>query len=199
MNIESSTNLSNDNTQRKIIYVGGDDEGYLGSNIDGHDTESFKNEQNYNENTKSNINLNHNSIEKPSEPNRGIHLNHSNNKSDFTHQEQYGGNEMNSTPVIHHQEDEFMYGGGKSKTRSGSRSRSRSRSGDDIESSDDETDTSSISTAQLLNVDPVYFRLTKFLTCTDSCGENKNVTHVLNDILMEFKKMNIFLETLTRK
>jgi hypothetical protein len=196
MNIESSTNLSNDNPQRKIIYVGGDDEDYLGTNINGRDNESFNNEQNYDENTNSNRDLNHNSIEKTSEPIHERHLNHNNNKYDSTHQEQYGGNKMNSTPVIHHQEDEFMYGGGgKSKTKS----RNGSRSGDDIESSDDETDTSSISTAQLLNVDPVYFRLTKFLTCTDSCGENKNVTHVLNDILTEFKKMNIFLETLTRK
>jgi|UniRef100_A0A6C0BSM4 hypothetical protein len=191
MNIESSTNLSNDNPQRKIIYVGGDDEDYLGTNINGRDNESFNNEQNHNENTNSNRDLNHNSIEKTSEPIHERHLNHNNNKYDSTHKEQYG--------VINHQEDEFMYGGGKSRSGSRNGSRNGSRSGDDIESSDDETDTSSISTAQLLNVDPVYFRLTKFLTCTDSCGENKNVTHVLNDILTEFKKMNIFLETLTRK
>jgi hypothetical protein len=88
--------------------------------------------------------------------------------------------------------NDMMYGGANKKEETPDNS-------DNEDDSDDESAASSISTTQLLNVDPVYFRLTKFLTCTDYNGETKNVTNVLNDILTEFKKMNILLENISKK
>lgn len=107
-----------------------------------------------------------------------------------------GGSDENA-PLNHSTmtNNDLMYGGAKKKKITPDNSDNE----EDDTDSDDDSAASSISTTQLLSVDPVYFRLTKFLTCTDYNGETKNVTNVLNDILTEFKKMNIFLENISKK
>lgn len=196
MNMDNTFNNDKQQEQRKIIYVGGDEE-YMGGGGEDH----------------SHVNS-INNVQVPTIGGNDGVMNNIPQKNDIYQEgmgggsesitpnitsvsnEQYGGNvtpnEVNS-PIHSPINNNEMFGGAKKKITTPENS-------DDEESdSDNESAASSISTSQLLNVDPVYFRLTKFLTCTDYNGETKNVTNVLNDILTEFKKMNIYLENISKK
>lgn len=203
----STFNNDTQQEQRKIIYVGGDEE-YMGGGGEDHShVNSINNFQvptiGGNDGVMNNMPQINNDTYKGNTVGEG----HMGGGSEPltpsitsapapVSNEQYGGNvtpnEFNSSTYSPINNNE-MFGGAKKKNKTPD-------SSDDEESdSDNESAASSISTTQLLNVDPVYFRLTKFLTCTDYNGETKNVTNVLNDILTEFKKMNIYLENISKK
>lgn len=57
--------------------------------------------------------------------------------------------------------------------------------------------TSSLSTSAILEMDPMYIRLTKFLQTGGD--NNKNLADILNDISNNFEKLNTNLENLTNK
>ncbi len=64
----------------------------------------------------------------------------------------------------------------------------------DVVSSEDElSDSESVKTDDLLRLDPLYFRLTKFLQCSQENSSEKaqNITDVLSDIRNELRGLNL--------
>ena len=56
---------------------------------------------------------------------------------------------------------------------------------------DDKSDTDTVNTQDILDIDPLYFRLNKFLSCDDG----KSVAQILNEILLNLQKLNSSLES----
>lgn len=206
MNMDAVNN-ENQQGQRKIIYVGGSDEEYMGGgngdekrmNVNTVDNVPTISAGGGNINATSMVPSHLSQIQDNNVVGGSTESTPSMTAANLEHQEPVfnGGADVNAS--INHlatNNNDMMYGGAKKKEKTPDNSDNDDDSDSD---SDDESAASSISTTQLLNVDPVYFRLTKFLTCTDYNGETKNVTNVLNDILTEFKKMNIFLENISKK